>query len=51
MLAQDSRHAAGFYTATWDGLDRMGRSVASGVYFYRLMTPQFTRTQKMTLLK
>lgn len=51
VLTQDSRHAAGFYTATWDGLDHMGRSVASGVYFYRLKTPQFTRTQKMTLLK
>ena len=51
ILAQDSRHAAGFYTATWDGLDRMGRPTASGVYFYRLKTPQFSRTQKMTLLK
>jgi hypothetical protein len=37
---------AGFYNATWDGSD-----VASGVYFYRLVTDKFAQSKKMILLK
>jgi hypothetical protein len=37
--------------ATWDGLDSDGRRVASGVYFYRLVTSDVTKTRKMVLLK
>jgi hypothetical protein len=37
---------AGFYNATWDGSD-----VASGVYFYRIVTDKFTESKKMILLK
>ncbi len=34
-----------------DGRDIKGNDVASGVYFYRLITPEFGRTRKMTLIR
>ncbi len=42
---------AGDYTVQWDGNDRNGRRVSSGVYFYRLSTPEFNATRKMVILK
>ena len=42
---------AGSYSVTWDGRDDRGRSVASGVYFYRLTTDQLVQARKMVLLK
>jgi hypothetical protein len=41
---------AGF-TVTWNGLNNAGSQVASGVYFYKLTTGNFTQTKKMVLLK
>jgi len=35
----------------WNGLDEGGRAVPSGLYFYRLVTPNETQTRKMLLLK
>ena len=32
----DAEHAPGRHTLVWDGTDATGRSVASGVYFYRI---------------
>ncbi len=37
--------------AVWDGRDGAGRMVSSGVYFYRLVTKEVTKTRKMVLLK
>ena len=39
------------YDVVWDGADNQGQRVASGVYFCRLQTSQFTQTVKMVLLK
>jgi hypothetical protein len=39
------------YKVTWDGRNDRGQSVASGVYFYRLVTKDFSQTRKMVLLK
>ena len=42
---------AGTHNVRWDGTDDNGRSVASGLYFYRLTSDNFTETKKMALLK
>ncbi len=41
----------GAYRVVWDGHNDMGQAVASGVYFYKLVTGSFTDTKKMTILK
>jgi hypothetical protein len=47
----DKRQAAGTYTIQWDGTSDPGRNVASGIYFCKMVTPEYTRTHKMMLLK
>lgn len=47
----DQRQTAGRYQVTWDGRDSMGRRVATGVYFYRIESGDFNKTQKMLLMK
>ena len=42
---------AGQYEYTWYGVDNSGRQAASGIYFYRLSSNEFSLTRKMTLLK
>ena len=41
----------GFHTTTWNGLDRFGRLVSSGVYFSELRAKGFRQTKKMLMLK
>ncbi len=48
--------AAGFYhgharAAYWDGRNALGEPVASGVYFYQLVTSSFHQTRRMLILK
>ena len=48
----DETRAAGSYTDVhWDGTDASRQPVASGVYFYKLTTKDFSQTRKMVLLK
>jgi len=42
---------ASFYKVVWDGRDESGQSVASGIYFYRLVAGNFSKIEKMTLIK
>lgn len=49
-LAEGLR-AAGTHAVMWDGRDKNGGAVASGVYFYRLDAGEFSATRKMLLLK
>ena len=42
---------AGLHTLTWNGVDRNGRSVASGVYFARVKTPKQNKSIKIMLMK
>ncbi len=41
----------GFYNITWDGRNEAGKSVAGGLYVYRLTAGDFVATKKMVLLK
>jgi hypothetical protein len=41
----------GSVTVTWDATDQDGRTVATGVYFYRLDAGDFSETRKMVLMK
>ncbi|MFA7290504.1 MAG: T9SS type A sorting domain-containing protein, partial [Melioribacteraceae bacterium] len=50
-IVKDSYDNAGNYTITWTGKDSNGNSLASGIYFYRLVTNGFTQVRKMILLK
>ena len=48
--------SAGFYNsrdraAYWDGRNTLGEPVASGIYFYQLVTPHFQQTKRMLILK
>ncbi len=42
---------AGSYTLQWNGQDEHGRTMPSGMYFYRLSTEMFSGTKKMMLLR
>lgn len=44
-------HAPGQYRVVWDGTDRSGRVLPSGVYFCRMSAPGFSAVRKMVLLK
>ena len=44
-------HEPGQYAYFWQGTDRHGRQLGSGVYFYRLRAGKFTATRKMVILK
>jgi hypothetical protein len=47
----NSNLGAGVHVVTWDGRNQHGELMPSGVYFYRLSTPNFTAVKKMVLLK
>ncbi len=43
--------SAGSHTVYWDGADKAGKVVSSGVYFYRLQAGDFVESKRMLLLK
>ncbi len=43
--------AVGGFKVTWDGRNNAGQTVSSGVYFYKMAAPGFSRTRKMVLLR
>jgi hypothetical protein len=47
----DGFQSVGYQSVTWDGTDKNGREVASGIYFYRVKTDYSQETKKMILLK
>ncbi|MEE2709947.1 MAG: DUF4038 domain-containing protein [Gemmatimonadota bacterium] len=47
----DAFQDAGIHGVRWDGLTEVYKPAASGVYLYRLITKQQTKTRKMLLLK
>jgi hypothetical protein len=46
-----SEKTAGEYTVIWDGTDKNGEPMATGVYFYQITAGNFAATRKMVLLK
>ena len=48
----DGHHETGNYIIEWNGEDDFGRSISSGVYFYKMKAGnRYRSTQKMILLK
>lgn len=47
----DDKLPAGKHSVIFDGRDDNGSTIASGIYFYRLETGNFTQSKKMILLK
>jgi len=47
----NEKQDASFYKVVWDGRNDNGESVASGMYFYRLVSGKFSKIEKMTLMK
>jgi hypothetical protein len=47
----DGVQTAGTKEVLWEGADRRGRRVATGVYFYRMVAGDFVQTRKMVLMK
>jgi hypothetical protein len=47
----DAVRPAGSHQVVWDGRDDAGRSVGSGIYFYRLRAGTFSESRRMTILK
>ena len=45
------QQAAGTYKVFWDGKNDQGGQQSSGLYFYRLVADNFTRTHKMVLMR
>ncbi|NQV18471.1 MAG: T9SS type A sorting domain-containing protein, partial [Armatimonadetes bacterium] len=47
----DENLFAGYHEILWNGKDSDGEQVASGLYFYRMMTTNFSQIKKMLFLK
>ena len=47
----DGMQTAGRHSAIWDATNQFGEPVPSGLYIYRMQASQFTKMNRMTLLK
>ena len=47
----NGRKSVGRHETVWDGKDRNGKSMTSGVYFYSLKSAGFKAVKKMVLIK
>jgi len=47
----DAPYEAGYHRVRWDGKDKNGKLVASGVYLYQLRAGSFSQVKKMSLLR
>ena len=47
----DAQQPAGSYTVHWNGQDKKGQIVSSGIYFYRIQAGDYFKTRKMIIIK
>jgi hypothetical protein len=47
----DEDQKVGRYRVDWDGKDKKGEELASGIYFYRIQAGDFVKCKKMIMLK
>jgi ligand-binding sensor domain-containing protein len=50
-VLSEEEQTAGPHSVVWDGKDSKGRSLSSGLYFYRLTSESYSETKKMLLMK
>ncbi len=48
---KNQRLEPGRYSVHWDGTNASGQRVSSGIYFYRMVSPQFSATRKIVLVQ
>ena len=48
-LVDNANQEAGKHTITWDGTNNEGRKMSSGVYIYRLVTPNFSDSKRILI--
>lgn len=47
----DGSQQPGYHQVVWNGRSAAGKEVPSGIYIARLVTPEYTKSVKMLLLK
>jgi FlgD Ig-like domain len=47
----DADYPAGYTELTWNGLNKNGNLVSSGVYFYRVSADEWSKVKKMMMVK
>ncbi|MCI0551975.1 MAG: FG-GAP-like repeat-containing protein [Anaerolineae bacterium] len=50
-LASDEKKKAGYHAAIWNGMNRDGQAVASGIYLYQLRAGSIALMKKMAVVK
>lgn len=50
-LLNEQNYAAGFHAVEWHGNSDNGQRAASGIYFYRISSANFTATKRMLLIE
>ncbi len=50
-LIDNREFSKGRHSITWNGKDKNGEQISSGIYFYKLKSGSFEKTQKMMLIK
>jgi hypothetical protein len=51
LVDEEQTPSSDVFKITWDGRNDFGQSVSTGVYFYKMVTSNFSQTKKMVLLK
>jgi hypothetical protein len=51
VILVDGYHEPGYKSITWNGIDKFGNDVSTGMYFYKLRSGDFEKVKKMVLLK